>query len=323
MRNSMKSFEIFIRILKISLFYGFVLGIFASCASDDSALKDEVAQLRKELRDVKVELNKKDPDRFPEPEPEPEETVNVSPATGKTYKNSIGMEFIEIPAGEFLMGCSKGDTECSVDEKPQHKVKITKSFYIGRFEVTQGQWKKVMGNNPSHFANCAEECPVEQVSWNDIQDYIGKLCEREKQSPCKYRLPTEAEWEYAARAGVSTRSPTGGSKYYWGDTINDAYLWYVNNSGNATHPVGKKKPNAWELYDMSGNVWEWVGDWYDSSYYKNSPSADPKGGNSGGCRSLRGGSWIGSAKSCRFSYRNFNIPVNRNSYHGFRLVLLP
>jgi len=312
----MKSFEILIRIVRISLLYGFILGIFASCASDDSALKDEVAQLRKELRDVKVELNKKDPARFPEPEPEPEETINVSPPTGKTFKNSIGMEFIEIPAGEFLMGCVKSDTECYDEEKPQHKVKISKSFYIGKFEVTQGQWKKVMGNNPSHFANCGEECPVENVSWNDVQEYIGKLCKREKQSPCKYRLPTEAEWEYSARAGSKT-------KYYWGDTINDAYLWYNENSGNATHPVGKKKPNAWGLYDMSGNVCEWVGDWYGSDFYKNSPANDPKGANSGGDRVLRGGSWGGNAGYSRLSFRNNYYPDIRFNYFGFRLVLLP
>ena len=316
MRNSMKNFEILIRIVRISLLYGFVLGIFAFCASDDSALKDEVAQLRKELRDVKVELNKKDPARFPEPEPEPEETVNVSPPTGKTYKNSLGMEFIEIPAGEFLMGCVKSDTECGDYEKPQHKVKISKSFYMGKFEVTQGQWKKVMGNNPSNFTNCGEDCPVENVSWNDIQEYIGKLCKREKQSPCKYRLPTEAEWEYSARAGSKT-------KYYWGDTINDAYLWYDGNSGNTTHPVGKKKPNSWGLYDMSGNVWEWAGDWYDDSYYKNSPSADPKGGNSGGIRVLRGGSWYSNAGFGRLSFRYYYYPDFRDYSDGFRLVLLP
>jgi formylglycine-generating enzyme required for sulfatase activity len=323
MKNSMKNFEILIRIVRISLFYGFVLGIFAFCASDDSALKDEVTQLRKELRDVKVELNKKDPARFPEPEPEPEEVVDVSPPTGKTHKNSIGMEFVEIPSGEFLMGCVKSDTKCGNDEKPQHKVKITKSFYIGKFEVTQGEWKKVMGNNPSNFGNCGEDCPVEQVSWNDIQDYIEKLCKREKQSPCKCRLPTEAEWEYSARADSSTRSPTGGSKYYWGDSINDEYLWYDGNSGNTTHPVGKKMPNSWGLYDMSGNAWEWVGDWYDNSYYKNSPSADPKGANSGEYRSLRGGSWGINARLSRLSFRDGINPDYRDDNIGFRLVLLP
>ena len=122
-----------------------------------------------------------------------------------------------------------------------------------------------------------------------------------RSAPCKYRLPTEAEWEYSARAG-------GKTKYYWGDSINDAYLWYYENSGNTTHPVGKKKPNSWGLYDMSGNVSEWVGDWYDSSYYKNSPIADPKGGNSGGSRSLRGGSWSGNARNGRLSGRDLNLP---------------
>ena len=249
----------------------------------------------------------------------------------KIFINSIGMEFVKIPEGSFLMGCSSGDTECENNEKPQHKVTISKSFYMGKFEVTQGQWKKVMGEgflgfgekNPSYFKSCGDDCPVENVSWNDVQEYIKKLCELEKMNPCKYRLPTEAEWEYSARTGGSTRSPTGGSKYYWGDSINDEYLWYDGNSGNTTHPVGKKKPNAWGLYDMTGNVWEWVGDWYDNSYYKNSPSADPKGANSGGFRVLRGGSWDFYAGFSRLSSRDNNYPDRRINNYGFRLFLLP
>ena len=165
----------------------------------------------------------------------------------KNRTNSIGIEFALIPSGSFQMGCSDGDVDCQDDEKPQHKVTISNSFYMGKYEVTQGQWKRVMGNNPSYFKNCGENCPVEQVNWNDVQDFIKKLCELEKMNPCKYRLPTEAEWEYSARAGGSTRSSTGGSKYYWGETINDAYLWYDGNSGNTTYPVGKKKPNSWGL----------------------------------------------------------------------------
>jgi len=242
---------------------------------------------------------------------------------GKIVTNSIDMDFVKIPAGSFLMGCSINDTECLDDEKPQHEVKITKSFYMGKYEVTQGQWKMVMGNNPSYFQNCGENCPVEKVSWNDVQEYIKKLCELEKMKPCKYRLPTEAEWEYSARAGGSTRSPTGGPKYYWGDSINDEYLWYDGNSGKTTHPVGKKKPNAWGLYDMIGNVWEWAGDWYDSSYYKDSPSTDPKGANSGEDRSLRGGSWLNLPWFSRLSFRIFNDPDNRFNRNGFRLVLVP
>jgi formylglycine-generating enzyme required for sulfatase activity len=252
----------------------------------------------------------------------------------KTFINSIGMEFVKIPEGSFLMGCSSGDTECEDDEKPQHKVIISKSFYMGKFEVTQGQWKKVMNessflgfggkeNNPSYFKSCGDDCPVESVSWNDVQEYIKKLCKLEKMNPCNYRLPTEAEWEYSAKAGGSTRSPTGGSKYYWGDSINDEYLWYDGNLGKTTHPVGKKKPNSWGLYDMSGNVWEWAGDWHDSSYYKNSPSTDPKGANSGDYRSLRGGSWNNNARYSRLSYRNSYDPDGRYYGCGFRLLLLP
>ena len=240
----------------------------------------------------------------------------------KTFINSIGMEFVKIPAGSFLMGCSQGDSECGEDEKPQHKVTISKSFYMGKFEVTQGQWKKVMGegflgigeNNPSTFKSCGDDCPVETVSWNDVQEFIQKL--NEKEGSNKYRLPTEAEWEYSARAGSKT-------KYYWGETINDWYLWYDNNSGKATHPVGKKKPNAWGLYDMTGNVWEWVGDWYGSDYYKNASGNDPKGSNSGEYRVLRGGSWYINASYSCLSSRYYGNPDGRGSSRGVRLVLLP
>jgi formylglycine-generating enzyme required for sulfatase activity len=202
----------------------------------------------------------------------------------KMITNSIGMEFALIPAGEFMMGCSDGDSDCSNDEKPQHKVSISKSFYMGKYEVTQGQWKRVMGNNPSYFQNCGENCPVEQVSWNDVQDFIKKLCESEKMNPCKYRLPTEAEWEYAARAGARTELYNGkleNNGYFESKNL-DRIGWFAGNAKatyeggftirdlseilefykNAPHQfagtqvVGKKEPNAWGLYDMIGNVWE-------------------------------------------------------------------
>jgi formylglycine-generating enzyme required for sulfatase activity len=241
---------------------------------------------------------------------------------GKIVTNSIDMDFVKIPAGSFLMGCSSGDTDCSEDEKPPHKVTISKSFYMGKFEVTQGQWKKVMGeglfgigeNNPSTFKSCGDDCPVENISWNDVQEFVQKL--NEKEGSNKYRLPTEAEWEYSARAGSKT-------KYYWGETINDEYLWYDRNSGNATHPVGKKKPNAWGLYDMSGNVWEWVGDWYGDEDYKNVIGIDPKSPKSGIFRVLRGGSLNYNAGRSRLSYRFNNDPDVRRNFYGFRLVLLP
>jgi formylglycine-generating enzyme required for sulfatase activity len=248
---------------------------------------------------------------------EPIATVNIAPPYGKTYRNSLGIEFVQIQAGEFQMGCSKGDTECDDDEKPIHNVKILNPFYLGKFEVTQRQWMMLMGDNPSKFIDCGINCPVESVSWNDVQKFIERLCTREKYSPCKYRLPTEAEWEYSARAGSKT-------KYYWGDKINDAYLWYKNNSVETTHIVGKKEPNGWELYDMIGNVLEWVGDYYDSDYYKNSPANDPKAINSGDLRVLRGGSWAAKSDRSSLSSRSYGPPDRQGGLNiGFRLVLLP
>jgi len=244
--------------------------------------------------------------------------VKQSTVAGKTFKNSIGMEFVQIPAGSFMMGCSSGDGDCESDENPGHRVSISKPFYMGKYEVTQGQWWEVMGSNPSYFTSCGNgypnTCPVEKVSWNDIQVFLEKLNAKERGR--KYRLPTEAEWEYAARAG-------GKTKYYWGNEVNDSYLWYDGNSGGTTHPVGQKKPNAWGLYDMIGNVYEWTGDWYDSGYYGKSPSSDPKGAESGEYRVLRGGSWDYDAERCRLSSRDYIIPDIRFRNRGFRLVLLP
>jgi formylglycine-generating enzyme required for sulfatase activity len=243
---------------------------------------------------------------------------------GSTFKNSIGVEFVKISAGSFEMGCSFGDSECFPDEKPQHKVKIAKSFYMGKYEVTQGQWMSVMGNgffgiggnNPSRFSSCGDSCPVENVSWNEVQDYIQKLCKKENMDPCKYRLPTEAEWEYAARAGKKTR-------YYWGDRMEGSYAWYSGNSKSTTHPVGEKKPNAWGLYDMIGNVWEYVQDWYDSNFYAKSQFSDPKAPESGEGPVLRGGSWLDPDRDCRLSARIRLQPDEKYSNRGFRLVLLP
>jgi formylglycine-generating enzyme required for sulfatase activity len=194
------------------------------------------------------------------------------------------MAFVQIAAGEFMMGCSVGDIDCNVDERPIHRVRITKAFEIGRYEVTQAQWQAVMGSNPSTMKG--DDRPVETISKDEAQEFLNKLNQRN--DGYHYRLPTEAEWEYAARAG----SP---ASYF--QRLDDI-AWYGGNSEDETHPVGKKKPNAWGLYDMQGNVREWVADVYNANYYSGSPGADPTGpppgqrglfgGRRGGPRGRRG-----------------------------------
>jgi formylglycine-generating enzyme required for sulfatase activity len=216
------------------------------------------------------------------------------------------MEFISIPPGEFVMGCSQGDGECDDAERPAHRARITKGFEIGKYEVTQAQWEAVMGSNPSEFKGA--DRPVENVSWEDAQQFLSRLNARG--DGYRYRLPTEAEWEYAARAGTTGK--------YYGEL--DEIAWYDGNSGGRTHPVGQKKPNAWGVYDMSGNVWEWCSDWYDENYYGNSPGADPRGPASGQARSLRGGSWSFSLRSLRVSSRYRAQPFYQINDFGFRCV---
>jgi formylglycine-generating enzyme required for sulfatase activity len=220
---------------------------------------------------------------------------------------------VSLPAGEFLMGSPDSDPDASDDEKPQHQVKVN-SFAIGKYPVTQAQYQAVMGTNPSYFKNNPQN-PVERVSWNDAQAFCQKLSQITGKT---YRLPTEAEWEYACRAGTTTR-------FYFGDDASQLgdYAWYSANSQNTTHPVGQKKqPNAWGLYDMIGNVWEWCeDDWHDN--YIGAPrdgSAWIKNGNDN--RSLlRGGSWGDYPNYCRSAYSYDN---NRRDFrdfdYGFRVV---
>ena len=202
-------------------------------------------------------------------------------------------------------------------EHPQRLVEIKKPFYIQKTEVTQGQWKKVMENNPSRFKDCGNDCPVENVSWYCTQKFIKKL--NDMDGTYTYRLPTEAEWEYAARAGTTT-------EFSFGDDVGklDEYGWYGNNSGGRTHPVGRKLPNAFGLYDMHGNVWEWCEDqWHDN--YKGAPvdgSARVDRDKSAE-RVLRGGAYNNNVGICRSANRNRNIPGFQNINYGFRLVLLP
>ena len=242
--------------------------------------------------------------------------------TASTYTNSLGQEFNLIPAGTFSMGSPSGAVGGHYQERPQHQVTLTQPFYMQNTEVTQEQWEAVMGSNPSYFSGCPA-CPVEQVSWDDVQVFLGYMNARGEGT---YDLPTEAQWEYAARAGSTTAFYNGGiTEMGTGYDPNlDAIGWYAYNSGSETHPVAQKTPNAWGLYDMSGNVWEWCQDWYSNSYYESSPSTDPTGPSSGSYhRVVRGGSCISYTQYCRSAYRAGRKPNDWTSYLGFRLVLSP
>lgn len=252
------------------------------------------------------------------------------------YTNTIGMEFIKVNAGCFLMG---GDND---DESPKHKVCITRPFYLSKTEVTQAQWKSIMGENPSKHKN--KNKPVETVSWNGVKKFIKEINKIEKTN--EYRLPTEAEWEYSARAGSDTI-------YSFGDKKKDLieYAWYgydYKDKGKnwGTHVVAQKQPNRWGLYDMHGNVWEWVQDLYDENFYKKSPVNDPKGGvlkknastyngssfdraiselngkndNIYNDRVLRGGGWRHPASRLTSATRLSLPPTNGGNEMGFRLL---
>ena len=220
---------------------------------------------------------------------------------------------VYVPGGTFMMGCTseQGD-DCEDHERPAHQVSLS-SFQIGKYEVTQAEWKAVMGSNPSKFKGCPN-CPVVQVSWNDIQSFINKL---NAKTGKKYRLPTEAEWEYAARGGNRSR----GNKYSGSNNL-DEVACYSKTNGSKPLSVGGKKPNELGIFDMSGNVYEWCGDWYGA--YSNSSKTNPNGHSSGSDRVLRGGGWINyDPQGFRVSFRLNYGPVFRGDIIGFRLVLVP
>jgi len=262
-------------------------------------------------------------------------TLRVEDWCGETYTNSLGMTFNLIPAGTFMMGSPEDELGRYIHET-QHRVTLTSSFYMQTTEVTQVQWEAVMGSNLSYFSECGGNCPVNQVSWYDVQDFITALNSRGEGT---YRLPTEAEWEYAARAGSTTAFANGDITVTdcGLDPNLDAMGWYCGNSAvtydgcfdssfrggpscAGTHPVAQKLPNAWGLYDMHGNVWEWVQDWY--GYYPTTAVTDPTGPETGSHRVFRGGSWGNDAQCCRSACRDLGTPGNRCGSPGFRLLRL-
>ncbi|MBF0226720.1 MAG: formylglycine-generating enzyme family protein [Desulfobacterales bacterium] len=267
----------------------------------------------------------------------------------KIKEPALDMTFIYIEPGKFIMGSPEGELGRENNETP-HDIYISKGFYIQTTEVTQKQWKAIMGTNPASFQyRSNENNPVENVSWEEVQIFIDKL---NLMGTGKYRLPTEAEWEYAARAGSSTGFANGDIIDISNDDPNlEVIGWYLGNAikepeidenadeteepvdptsnqglqvedefSGATHPVAKKQPNGFGLYDMHGNVWEWCQDWYDTAYYSYTEPINPKGPVSGTYKIVRGGCWCNFAKLCRSAYRSYYLPVGRSSCIGFRLV---
>ena len=275
--------------------------------------------------------------------PTPVATQTASPGAGAgsgqvavDLGDGVKLEMLRIPAGEFLMGSTDEEVSRLLAEgkkdhdvqwyfdhvgtgtkAPQHRVRITRPFYLGKYLVTQEQWQAVMGDNPSHFKGPRN--PVETVNWNDCQAFFDKLNAKTGGRGGKFQLPTEAQWEYACRAGSRTR-------YYFGDDASGLgeYAWYGENYRDGkTHPVGEKKPNAWGLYDMHGNVWEWCADWSDGGYYASSPTDDPTGPSTGSYRVIRGGSWLAAPWECRSLHRNRIEPGYRSGRLGLRVARVP
>jgi formylglycine-generating enzyme required for sulfatase activity len=255
--------------------------------------------------------------------------IASAPLTTNVMDSLLGDEgYVRISPGSFLMGSpaqrkgvGKSGFADDVDgrERPQHCVTISRPFELGKYEVNQEQWQAVMGSNPSAFKGPG--LPATNVSWHDVQEFIKRLQALDPQRG--YRLPTEAEWEYACRAG-STGDFAGEADNHpeaEGFGKNPAAMaWFADNSLNRPHPAGQMKPNAWGLFDMHGNVREWCQDWYDVGYYKQDPADDPQGPAEGTMKVNRGGSWQSPALMCRSAARGYDLPTERNNLIGFRLV---
>jgi formylglycine-generating enzyme required for sulfatase activity len=251
--------------------------------------------------------------------------------------NAVALDLIWITPGTFTMGSPDSDPERDGDEVPQTTVTISQGFWLGKTLVTQEQYQALMDSNPSHYADAGADAPVEQVSWDDAMDFCRKLTDQERAAGhlpknLIFTLPTEAQWEYACRAGT-TEARYGDLRdiaWYGSNSLiteiqngGQVSTWYVSvtKKRNTTHPVAQKQPNAWGLYDMLGNVWEWCSDWYGT--YPGGNVTDPVGAPSGPYRVARGGSWYSSAARCRSASRSGGDPGGRNYCNGFRLALAP
>jgi formylglycine-generating enzyme required for sulfatase activity len=249
-----------------------------------------------------------------------------APSTGQRFYRAVAdvhTNLVFIPPGSFRMGSPTNAVDRNADEGPQTAVTLTKGFYVGNYLVTQGDYLAVLGSNPSFFRGDTNR-PVEQVSWNDATNYCAKRTLREVAlglipAGSQYRLPTEAEWEYACRAWTSDR------RFFYGDdpgyTELTDYAWYSDNSSGTTHAVGQKLPNAWGLYDVVGNAQEWCQDWYGQ--YQGGSVTDPQGPASGSSRVARGGGWGAQARNCQSALRTDQLPSSKVSFVGFRVVLAP
>ena len=242
-------------------------------------------------------------------QPVAQPTVVNSDHISIPVKDGISIDMVRVEAGTFTMGATAEMEDPYDDEKPTHQVTLTNDYYIGKYEVTQALWKAVMGKKPSKFKG--DNLPVENVSWDDCQEFISQL---NRITGKTFRLPTEAEWEYAARGGKKSR----GYQYSGSNDISDV-AWYDGNSGNKTHAVGSKQANELGIYDMSGNVWEWCQDWHGS--YSSSSQTNPTGVKSGSYRVIRGEGWFNGASICRSSYRDGRLPYASSRDQGLRLVL--
>ncbi len=236
---------------------------------------------------------------------------DASPSFLSFTVGRVTFKMIKVEHGTFTMGATPEMEDPYDTEKPAHEVTISKDYYLGETEVTQALWTAVMGDNLSDYKG--DNNPVDSVSWNDCQEFIKKLNQMTGKS---FRLPTEAEWEFAARGGNKSKHTQ-----YAGSNNLDEVAWYIDNSGKETHPVVQKKPNELGMYDMSGNVLEWCNDWFGDNYYSTTPSTDPQGPTSGSNRVLRGGSWRGNASGCRLSFRSGSFLRIRQSVYGLRLAL--